>query len=100
MKSVLRQQSHYRCLLRLHQPGLVGDRPVVDEVPKVRDDGLVDVSPVWVDLAESACGQDVASGRTLSSVTFQSFILGFGGSLDHVTYMPLTRFVVQFEDSK
>jgi hypothetical protein len=29
--------------------------------------------------------------RTLSSVTFQSFILVFGGSFDHETYIPFTK---------
>ena len=59
----------------------------------MRHGRLVDVSPIGVDLQQSyEHGPERRAGKrsTLISVTFQSLILGFGGSFVHDTYTPFT----------
>lgn len=51
---------------------------------------LVQSSMIFQKCATTDLSMCLRCGSILSSVTFQSLIFGLGGSLDHVTYIPLT----------
>ena len=79
----------------MDERGLVDARPLVEYPPKVRDDRLVDVPAMRVNLHGGSAWTKRQSRdkmprkrsgrlRTFSSVTFQSLIFVFGGSFVHV----------------
>lgn len=69
--------------LCLQEPRLVLHSPGVQCLPELRHDRLINVTSIRVDLnrCKSKDYDDGNRTHTLSSVTFQSLILGFGGSL-------------------
>lgn len=73
--------------LLLQQPRFVVYCPRIEGLPKVSNDGLVNMPPVRVNLLNNQQTLQLNKSKepTFNSVTFQSLIFVFGGSFDHVT---------------